>query len=217
LISEKVSGHPLAGCTPEQQRRMLPEVIRILTRMNDVNLGETSGYGFIQSSGNGTYSSWKEHVVACNAEDQAGTFWEGWYDLFVTSCLEKNVFDEIYSRLLTYCVYNEPHRHFVHGDFHQWNLLSDGQRVTGIIDSNGKYGDFLIDLATLDWHLKYLDVIREYENYQRQTGTVIPDFHERLVGAKYYNGLIGLRFYAKMGWNDAYFKLRDELLSLPPS
>jgi hygromycin-B 4-O-kinase len=128
--------------------------------------------------------------------------------------LEKDVFDECYSRLLAYCTYNEPHRHFVHGDFHQWNVLCDGQRVTGIIDSNGKYGDFLIDLATLDWHMKYLNVTREYENYQRQMGNDIPNFKERWIGAMYYNGLIGLRFYAKMGWNDAYFKLRDELLSL---
>lgn len=45
-------------------------------------------------------------------------------------------------------------------------------------------------------------------------GNTIPYFKERLIGAKYYNGLIGLRFYAKMGWNYSYFELREELLSL---
>ncbi|MBE1442652.1 phosphotransferase [Paenibacillus sp. OAS669] len=140
-----------------------------------------------------------------------GTFWEDWYSLFKTFCLEKDVFDECYNRLLAYSIYNEPHRYFIHGAFHQWNILSDGQRITGIIDSNGKCEDFLVDLATLDGHMKGFDVIQSYQIYQEQMDIPIPNFNERLIGAKYYNGLIGLRFYAKMGWNDAYFELRDEL------
>jgi len=214
LISEKINGLNLANCSPEQQRQLIPEVIQLLTRMYHVELGTTHGYGFINSKGNGTYNSWREHVIASNAEDQAGTFWEGWYSLFKTSCLEKDVFDECYNRLLVYSSYNEPHRHFIHGDFHQFNILSDGQHITGIIDTNSKYGDFLVDLATLDWHLRKLDVILAYQNYQQQIGISIPNFKERMLGAKYYNGLIGLRFYAKMGWNNAYFGLREELLSL---
>ncbi|MDQ8732902.1 aminoglycoside phosphotransferase family protein [Paenibacillus sp. LHD-38] len=214
LISEKISGHNLSNCSPEQQRSIIPELIRILTRMNHVELGETNGYGKIDSIGNGTYRSWKEHVISSFSEDAAMTFWDGWYSLFQTTCLEKDVFDECYNRLLAYSTYNEPHRYFIHGDFHQWNILSDGQRITGIIDSNCKYGDFLVDLATLDWHMKDLGVIQEYQNYQKQTGIIIPNFKERLIGARYYNGLIGLRFYAKMGWNDTYFQLRNELLNL---
>ncbi|RAV14190.1 phosphotransferase family protein [Paenibacillus contaminans] len=214
LISEKISGLHLASCSPEQQRKLIPEVIQLLTRMNHIEVGNTHGYGFINSSGNGTDNSWREHVIAINAEDQAGTFWDGWYSLFKTSCLEQDVFDECYNRLLAYSSYNEPHRYFIHGDFHQFNILSDGRRITGIIDTNGKYGDFLVDLATLDWHLRKLDVIQEYQSYQQQVGISIPNFKERIIGAKYYNGLIGLRFYAKMGWNDAYFGLRQELLRL---
>ncbi|MWV42580.1 phosphotransferase [Paenibacillus sp. HJL G12] len=61
----------------------------------------------------------------------------------------------------------------MHGDFHQNNILSDGQRITGVIDSNGKYGDFLIDLATLKWHIKThlnLDVVPIYLKYQQEIG-----------------------------------------------
>lgn len=217
LISEKIAGQILNSCSYEQQQQMLPEVIQVLTRMNQVKLEITKGYGVINSSGDGTYNSWKEHIIATYAEEQADSFWEGWHSLFKTSCLEKDVFDECYNRLLAYSNYNEPYRYFIHGDFHQYNILSDGQRITGVIDSNGKYGDFLIDLATLDWHIKThlkLDVVQIYQNYQQEMGITIPNFKERLIGAKYYNGLIGLRFYAKMGWNDSYYELRDELLSL---
>ncbi|MFG1732520.1 phosphotransferase family protein [Paenibacillus sp. 843] len=217
LISEKIGGQILNSCSYEQQQRMLPEVIQILTRMSQVNLGTTKGYGMINSSGDGTYHSWREHIIATYSEEQADSFWKGWHSLFKTSCLEKDVFDECYKRLLAYSTYNEPYRYFIHGDFHQYNILSDGQRITGVIDSNGNYGDFLIDLATLDWHIKThlkLDVVQIYQNYQQEMGITIPDFKERLIGAKYHNGLIGLRFYAKMGWNDSYYELRNELLSL---
>lgn len=217
LISEKIAGQILNRFSFEQQQRMLPEVIQILTRMNQVKSETTKGYGTINSSGDGTYHSWREHIIATYAEEQEDSFWEGWHSLFKTSCLEKDVFDECYNRLLAYSTYNEPYRFFIHGDFHQYNILSDGQRITGVIDSNGKYGDFFIDLATLDWHIKThlkLDAVQIYQDYQQEMGITIPNFEERLMGAKYYNGLIGLRFYAKMGWNDAYYELRDELLSL---
>jgi len=214
LISEKISGFILENCSLTQQRQLLPEVIQLLTRMNHVDISKTHGYGFINKKGNGSHHSWKEHIIAIHAEEQMGTFWEGWYSLFQISCLEKDVYEECYNRLLAYSVYNEPHRYFIHGDFHQFNILSDGQRITGVIDTSSKYGDFLVDLATLDWHMRKLNVIQEYQKYQQETGISIPDFKERIIGAKYYNGLIGLRFYAKMGWNDAYFALREELLSL---
>ena len=217
VISEMISGHILNRCSQEHQLRMIPEVIQILTRMNHVKLGATKGYGRINSSGDGVNNSWKEHIIETYAEEQKDRFWEGWYSLFKTSCLEKDVFDECYNRLLAYSTHNEPFRYFIHGDFHQYNILSDGQRITGIIDSNGKYGDFLIDLAILEWHIKThlkLDVVQEYQNHQQEVGITVPNFKERLIGAKYYNGLVGLRFYAKMGWNESYFELRDELLNL---
>ncbi|MFD0713230.1 phosphotransferase family protein [Paenibacillus sp. GCM10027626] len=213
-ILERIEGGNLADCSAEQQLCQLPELIGILTRMNRVELGATTGYGWIEPGGNGKYATWKDYMVATFAEDQAGTFWEGWYDLFQTTCLEKDVFDECYSRLMAYCSYNEPHRHFIHGDFHPWNILSDSQHITGIIDGNCAYGDFLVDLATLEGTMPKVNVVQAYVDYQEQAGIHIPDFKERLIGAHYFKGMDGLRFYAKMGWKDSYCHVRDFLLNL---
>lgn len=214
LILEKMNGRNLADFTAEEQLRLLPKLIGILTKLAVVDTSATSGYGWIGSDGNGAYDSWKEFVVAFNSEDQTGTFWENWYDLFRTSCLEKNVFEEIYNRMLDFVPYNEPYRGFVHGDFHQWNILSDGTRITGIIDGNYLYGDPLVDLAILDRHMPSSGVIQAYQDHLANLGVSIPFFKERLLGAYYYKGLDGLRFYAKMGWSDAYKGTRQFLLNL---
>lgn len=214
LITERMAGRNLADYTEEEQNNQLPELIGILTSMADVEVGSTSGYGWIEADGNGTYESWKDFLVATYSEDQTGTFWENWHDLYRTTCLERDVFEEIYNRLMAYVPYNEPYRGFIHGDFHQWNILSDGKRITGIIDGNCMYGDCLVDLAILDRHMPRSGVIQAYQDDLEKAGKAIPNFKERLLGAYYFKGLDGLRFYAKMGWKDAYLGTRQFILNL---
>lgn len=214
VIMERMEGRNLSDCTAEEQAHQLPQIIDILAKLAEVDVQGSKGYGWIGSDGNGSYATWKEFIVAVNAEDQTGTFWENWHDLFRTSCLERDVYEEIYSRLMTYAPYNESNRSFIHGDFHQWNILTDGTRVTGIIDGNYMYGDYLIDVAILDRHMPRSGVINAYQNYQKKSGIAIPDIRERLIGAYYFKGLDGLRFYAKMGWKDAYQETRNFLLNM---
>lgn len=214
IIMERIEGRNLADYTAEEQARQLPQLIGILSKLATVNVGATNGYGWIGPDGNGSYPSWKDFVVSLNAEDQTGTFWENWHDLYRTSCLERDVFEEIYNRLMAYVSYNEPHRGFIHGDFHQWNILSDGMQITGIIDGNCQYGDSLVDLAILDRHMPWNGVVQAYQDFQAKAGIEIPNFKERLIGAYYFKGLDGLRFYAKMGWKDAYQGTRHFLLNL---
>ncbi|CAM4507242.1 hygromycin-B 4-O-kinase [Paenibacillus endophyticus] len=213
-ILERMDGRILADFSAEEQTRQVPELIKNLTRLNQVDLGRTSGYGWIGPTGDGAFQTWKDYLVAAFAEEQPGSFWDNWYELFESTCLEKDVFAECYSRLMAYSSYNEPHRYFIHGDFHQWNILSDGTRITGIIDGNCAYGDFLVDLAILDRHMEGREVIQAYQEYQEKAGIVIPNFEERLIGAYYFKGMDGLRFYAKMGWEDAYCSTRNFLLRL---
>lgn len=215
-ISERIKGIVLAELKQEQKVEVLPDLVRIITEMNQVQLAKTTcGFGPLTDGGNGEFSSWVEYIKAFYGEDQTGTFWENWYDLFRTTCLERDVFDECYGRLLTYCEYNAAHRHFVHNDCHEWNILSDCRSITGIIDANGLYGDFLIDIATIEDAVPGKDVAETFRIHYEKMGRPIPNFSERLTGARYFKGLDRIRFYAKMGWNNAYEKHRNRLLSLP--
>jgi hygromycin-B 4-O-kinase len=215
-ISERIPGNVLADCLHEQKVNMLSDLVQSITIMNQVRLPEkTTGFGAVREDGNGEFPSWLDYIQTFFAEDQTGTFWENWHDLFHTTCLERDVFNECFGRLLTFSKYNVPYRHFVHNDCHAWNILSDGRRITGIIDSNPLYGDYLIDIATIEDAISGRDVAEAFRIHAEQIGKPIHNFEARLTGARYFKGLDGMRFYAKMGYTDAYAELRDSLLALP--
>ena len=211
-LSEKIQGEVLANFEPKQQLALLPSLAGQLAKMTQIDLSATTGYGFLKATGAGIFNSWQEFIAYFFGENHNGTFWENWHGLFETSCLEREVFFKLYERLLKYSKYNAPHRYVVHGDFHPWNIIANPSEITGLIDvDNFMYGDFLIDIATISHELPPFDWQGQFE----KLGIGIPDFEERLTGARYFKGLDSLRFYAKMGWVEAYYELRDKLLALP--
>ncbi|MEK5238724.1 aminoglycoside phosphotransferase family protein [Paenibacillus sp. FSL L8-0470] len=215
-ISERMAGHNLADLQAEQRAALLPELVQVITGMNGVKLdSSSSGYGFLNKEGNGIYASCEGFIRSFYGQEQQEGFWENWYELFTSSCLEKDVFDECYARLLAYSKYNAPHRHFVHNDCHEWNILTDGRRITGIIDSNSIYGDFMIDVASMHAMIPGVDMSQVFLRHYEELGTPVAHFEERLTGAHYFKGLDAMRFYAKMGWDHAYMETRDRLLSMP--
>ncbi|MBD2870647.1 phosphotransferase family protein [Paenibacillus arenilitoris] len=213
-VSERLPGGMLADLPDAQKGSLLPDLVRVVTKMNFADVARTRGFGWLDADGNGTYDTWQQYIADFYKEDQTGTFWENWTDLFRSTCLEKEVFDECYARLMAFAPYNAPHRHFVHNDCHAWNMLTDGRSITGIIDANGLYGDFLIDLSIAETAVPGHDVIAAFREYHDRQGIAVPDFKERMLGARYYKGLDAMRFYAKMGWQDAYRHTRDRLLYL---
>lgn len=213
-IAERIDGSMLAHAPQQVKRGLLPEAARLITHLNRINVSDSQGYGWVRSNRDGDAPTWGAFIRDLFKEDQTGTFWANWTELFRTSCLEEDIFRECYARLTAYMPYNEPHRYLVHNDFHPWNVLTDGRAITGIIDGNFLYGDFLIDLATVERAMPALPVVETFRAHYEQIGLEVPHFHDRLVGAYYYKGLDALRFYAKMGWTSAYEEGRDFLLQL---
>jgi hygromycin-B 4-O-kinase len=213
-VSERLAGGMLADLPDERKGKLLPDLVRVISRMNQMDVSATKGFGWLDADGNGKYDSWQQYVVDFYKEDQTGSFWENWTDLFHTTFLEKDVFEECYARLMAFAPYNAPHRHFVHNDCHAWNLLTDGRTITGIIDANSAYGDYFVDLSIAETAIPGCDVMHAFKDEQERKGIEVIHFKERLLGAKYYKGLDALRFYAKMGWKDAYGNTRNQLLHL---
>ncbi|WP_246294082.1 phosphotransferase family protein [Paenibacillus planticolens] len=210
-IAEKVPGRTIISYPEAEIKQILPDLVRQFTNMNEVQLGQTEGYGWIQPSGDGSHRSWPEFLASFFQEEQTG-FWHGWYALFEDSFLEKDVFQRLYGMMMELSKYSPQQRYLVHGDFHLGNMLTDGHRVTGIVDwEMAFYGDFVFDLATQHLWTPQLQIPELVRSTWAAEGRDIPHFEERLRCALLFKGIDGLRFYAKKGDRNAYDSVKAEL------
>ena len=210
MITEKIHGNPVASMTLTDKLRH--SVMEKSLELHEISVDNSHGYGFIGDDGNGTYESWEDFVEKFFSREGIGDFWKNWYNLFDEGILERDVFNELYGRLRIYAEFNSDHRYFVHGDLHGANILAKNDSVTGFIDfDNGMYGDFLIDVATVDRVVP----VDELKKFYAKSGMNVENFEARYLGAKYFKGLDILRFYAKMKKVESYESLKKYLLALP--
>ncbi len=81
--------------------------------------------------------------------------------------------------LLPFC---NTSKHLVHGDFGFDNALTDGRRITGIIDwAETRIGDFLYDVAYLIFNGVSIDYNKLWQQFVQEKGASIPNMHERLL------------------------------------
>ncbi|WP_309122593.1 aminoglycoside phosphotransferase family protein [Paenibacillus sp.] len=112
--------------------------------------------------------------------------------MFDQGILGRNVFDAVYAAIRELLPYAPKDKYLVHGDFHFWNMLSDGSTVTGIVDwETAMYGDFMFDVAVLHlWHPQARFPERVREAWEAE-GDAIPRFDERLLRYRLIKGLDG--------------------------
>ncbi|SDN69954.1 hygromycin-B 4-O-kinase [Paenibacillus sp. yr247] len=211
-IAEKASGRTIISYPETEIKQILPDLVEQFTKINQVRLGQTKGYGWIQPSGDGSYDSWLEFLISFFREEQSG-FWNGWYALFEHSFLEQDVFQYIYDIMIDLSKCSPEKRYLVHGDFHLGNMLTNGRTITGIVDwEMAMYGDFVFDLATQHLWTPQLQFPQMVRGAWASEGHDIPKFEERLLCALLFKGLDGLRFFAKKGDRNAYDMVKSELL-----
>lgn len=212
-ISERISGEPVNQLPLDTIKKLLPSIIDVFTAMNRVPITET-GYGRFTSSGQVMAPNWLEYFKSFYDPNMTG-FYAGWYDLFETSFLEKDFFYTVYDKIVELSVHVPEQRYLVHGDFHLGNLLSDGERITGVVDwEMGTYGDFMFDVAVLDYWTPQANFAQTLRETWEQHGRTIPHFEERLLSFKLFNGLDALRFYAQIKRRENYDFSRKVLADL---
>ena len=206
-ISEKALGATVDNFSESEYQKILPEMLSILDAIHAVDIHDTTGYGkWSQNNGQGEDDSWKEAVLSVNMYVKDG-------NLFKTSFLEKDIWDTVYSeieRLVEFC---PEERYLIHSDYGGDNVVSDGEKVTGVLDwASSRYGDFIYDIAWLSfWPVKN-DPQKVVENIYRNKG--IQDFEERLLCYKLRIGLGSLSFYAYSEQKDKYDSIKERTLSL---
>lgn len=213
-ISDKAAGKPISAFPPSQQAALLKEVAMNLVLFGQLDIDRSSGFGWISPEGTTKHGSWAETIEAFFKEDLDG-FYQDWTRLYTESFLEKPLFEEGYAAMMELLPYAPDQPFLVHGDFHLGNMLSDGVKVTGIVDwEMAMYGDFMFDVVGLHFWNPLLKFPQTMQNLCGEKEIGIPHFDERLRCYMLMKAIDALRFYAKQEAKPSYDYIKDRLKAL---
>lgn len=208
-ITEKVAGKIIDHFEKEEIRKFIPELINVLDSIHGFDIGETQ-FGDWEIDGKAPETSWKNYLHKLirgfeGCENKAPD----------NTLLESEVVQKLiarYKQLLDYC----PNiRHLVHADYGFNNLLSNGKKITGVIDWElSKYGDFLYDIAWLSFWETTIDYADIFLKHYQETNISVPNFHERLLCYKLHLGLRALSFFSDSEQEKSYRGAKERLLGL---
>jgi hygromycin-B 4-O-kinase len=213
-ISRRMPGALLTALPPDAFEDVFPALLQTLDDIHAVDVSATSGFGIFGDNGVGVFLSWRASLAFIREEEPDWDFYGKWHTLFETTFLERDVWDGIYSRMTELLEVCPEDRSLVHGNYGFGNVLAVDARITAVLDwLDAKYGDFLFDVAWLDFWSAPLNVCGRFATYYAERGISMPHYAERILCYQCYIALDGLRFFAKRQNEESYRWVRDVILS----
>ncbi|MEZ4770166.1 MAG: aminoglycoside phosphotransferase family protein [Caldilineales bacterium] len=208
-ISERMPGGYIDMADEAQMRALLPALFAMLDAMRSADLSQTRGYGGVDGAGNAWCSTWQEMLLSV-AEDSPEDRTGGWRARLATSAVGSEPFDLAYARLEALAGDLPAARHLIHNDLLHFNVLVQGDRISGVLDWGcAMAGDFLYDLALISfWQPWYpawqrIDFVAEARRHYAAIGLDVPGFDQRLRCCQLHIGLAGMAYQAYAGhWDD---------------
>ena len=210
-ISKKAEGRMLNELSDVEYGEIFPELMLILDVIHSVDISKTSGFGKWEADGSVEAQTWKEYVL--NVKNYVLAT-EDKLSLFETSFLEKDLLEEIYGRIKELLIYCPEERYLVHGDYGSDNVIANNGKITGVIDWAGaKYGDFLYDVAWLNFWNPQKNPMNFFRNYY-ESKELSENFSERVMCYQLRIGLSSLSFFAFSDQEEKYQKAKEKLLAI---
>lgn len=212
-ISPKMSGQRLETLSAQEVKTLLPQLIEILNIIHHADVSDTKGYGVFDYEGVGPNASWRNFLSNIGKEEDERDYFGKWHHLFDDTFLERELFKDIYrhmQRLLDYC---PTGRYLVYGSASLSNVLAQDGKITAVLDwVDARYGDFVYDIAYLDFWCPWLHVPEAFQQYSHKRQMEVPFYQERLLCYQCYLALGAIRFYAERGDENAYQWTRRNIL-----
>lgn len=209
-ITEKVKGKITEHFTKDEIHKLIPQLIKTLDAIHNFDISNTNGFGEWDSNGKASDTNWKNFLL--ELIERFGSYKnKGRREV----SLEEDVVNTILARFKQLIDYCPNLRHLIHGDYGSDNLLSDNNKITGVIDWElSRYGDFLYDVAWLDFWETKVDYADIFKKHYKSTDVSIPNFQERILCYKFHSGLGALGFFSASGQEKSYNWTKERLLKL---
>lgn len=202
MLSEKVSmtpnGFVADQLNPEQFAGCHELFFEKILEIHSSDITGIEGYGEFNEECKTEYGTCKEFLIDTFADDKEG-YWYNWQEMFETTVLEREFFEQYLQEMKDRIPYCEGRRYLVYNNTFFINMITDGKTMVGFPDwSRSGICDFLLDFAIMDLNKPYLHIPELLFEYSKKRGIVIPDFKERFLCMAYYKGIDVLRWHASI-------------------
>ncbi|MBI3943998.1 MAG: aminoglycoside phosphotransferase family protein [Chloroflexi bacterium] len=182
-ISKRMPGWTLEDADALTTRRLLASTLQVWKDISKINVTDTQGFGVFDSTGAGQFSSWRGYLLSLL--DPKIYDWP-----VVMAQLEQSAVQQLINAFQLLVPHMPEDRMLVHGDFGSNNILTDGSRITAVLDWDlAKYGDSLFDIATAYFWSPWLDCMQVFAEYCESHLTPLPGYHERIFCYQLWIGL----------------------------
>lgn len=210
-ISRQAKGKMLIDLSDMEYKEIFLKVVASLDAIHGIDISKTSGFGKWETDGSTETKTWKEYVLAVNKYVYSKN---NEPSLFDTSFLEKDIWEKTYEKMSSLLQYCPEKRYLVHGDYGSDNVIADHGQITGILDWAGaKYGDFLYDVAWLNFWDPARNPLEFFKTYYHAKGDV-EHFSERVLCYQLRIALSSLSFYAFSDQKEKYEIAKIKLLAI---
>lgn len=213
-ISRRMPGKPITNVPPDEYEATIPALMQTLDAIHGADVSGTTGWGIFSDAGRGFFPSWRASLAYIREDEPEWDFYGKWHSLFETTFLERDVWEALYARMVAMLDACPEERFLVHGGYGFGNVLAEGGRVTAVLDwLDAKYGDFLYDVAGLDFWAPELDFRDRFAAHYAERGIAVPRYAERVLCYQCYVALDALRFFAKRQNEASYRWVRERITS----
>lgn len=147
-ISERAPGTLVEDLDAAKHRLLMDEMARTMIAIHTTPVQDTTGYGLIMETGDAAHASWHDFLAS---EGTYGAFVDWEQTLSQADPGQRRLIEAAWAAAAGLMDACPEERALVHGDYTYDNLLTDGDRITGVIDWNvSLYGDRLWDVAWTD-------------------------------------------------------------------
>jgi|TARA_Y100000310_G_C20622058_1_gene783913 hygromycin-B 4-O-kinase len=209
-ITERAKGRLLCDYNEKETHNSMPNIIKTLDAIHAVDISKTKGFGSFDSQGKTDFQS---HTDALTKQIKMTL--ESFKKEADNKLLEKDVIEYLlkkYKALFKYC---PEIRYLVHGDFGSDNVTVNNNQITGVFDWElASYGDFLFDVAWLDFWRDNIDYKGIFLRHYQKKGVDTKNYEERILCYKLNFGIGSLMFYINSGQEKKYLATKAELMKM---